>query len=121
MSINDGWAKASIRLVGPSLSEGAIPPELAALAVVGPRTDVLAFLIADDTDSPLQQLLVQVQSFVNEHQQDFKTVRLNTGARLELFLGWSPSSPQDSLTFEPSLLALLAEYDAGIVIDTYSD
>jgi hypothetical protein len=121
MTINDGWAKAAIRLIGAKLDATAVPPGLAPVAAFGTAQNVIVFPVADDAELPLQELLGRLELFVGEHSEDLRLLRRNDHARLEVFLGWSPAGPQDSVTLAPSLLSLLAEQEFGIVIDTYSD
>ena len=121
MAINDGWAKASFRFVGPVLSPGLLGPALAVHAVPGPRGDVITFPVADDVQLDLQQLLGGVERFAGEHRDDLSDFRRCTGAELQVFLGWSPVAPQESVSLAASLLKLLAELGAEIVIDTYSE
>lgn len=121
MTVNDGWAKASFRVVGSGLDLSLLGPSLGARAVPGPRGGVVTFPIADDVEVGLQQLLAAVEQFADEHRVSLADFRRHTRGELQLFLGWSPRAPQESVTLSASLLKVLVELGAEIIFDTYSE
>lgn len=121
MTINDGWAKASLRFIGSGIDYNQLNPDLAPYAVAGPRGDVLAFSVGGDVEIDLQQLLKRVEQFSIEHREGLSGFSRRTGASLQLFIGWSPKSPQESVSISEPLLAVLAGLGASIVFDTYSE
>ena len=121
MTINDGWAAASLRFLGPTLDLGLLHPALAKRAVLGPRGDVVVVSIDDDAESDLQHRLEALERFATQHRIALVDFRRRTGAKLQVFLGWSPMAPQESIIFASSLLGLLADQEAEVIIDSYSE
>lgn len=121
MTVNDGWAQASLRLVSTSDLAIAVPTGLGALALSGRDPKVAVVPIADREALSLQQILPRIEEFVSSHLDELSAVRDAPGARLEVFLGWSPRAPQESVILGPTLLKSLAAIRATLVFDTYSD
>jgi hypothetical protein len=121
MSIRDGWAEASIRLRRESGLASAIPDSLADLGEY--NTSQTAFVLRVVTDSPepaLRDLLSAAERTVEQHIGALRRLA-SSSCSIDLFLGWSPRAPQESVTFSPRLISLLSELMAEITIDTYSE
>lgn len=121
MTVNDGWARASLRLVSISDTEVEVPQGLAALARRGRDPKVVLLPVADEEILSLQEVLGRLAVFLEENRNDLHLVGAANTARLEVFLGWSPRAPQESVSLGPTLVRALADLDAGLVIDTYSE
>jgi hypothetical protein len=121
MSIRDGWAQASLRLRGDPESISRIPSQLARLGSYNDqRTVVIIPITVDQSEPPLARLLVQVESFIGEHQELLRAV-VTSSCTVDLFLGWSPLSPQEGVELSSHLVSLLAQFSASITFDTYTE
>jgi hypothetical protein len=121
MSIRDGWAEASIRLRRESGLASAIPDSLAGLGEYNStRTAFVLRVVTDSSEPTLSDLLSAAERTVEQHIGALRGM-VSSSCSIDLFLGWSPRAPQESVTFSPRLISLLGEIMAEITIDTYSE
>ena len=121
MSIRDGWAHASIRLSGDPESTSRIPGELVRLGRYNDRRTVVVIPIPGDEPEPsLAKLLLRAESFIGEYQEPLRAA-MASSCTMDLFLGWSPLSPQEGVELSSRLVSLLAQFSASITFDTYSE
>lgn len=121
MTLNDGWAKAAIRVVFSGLPPEPLSGDLSRHAAASRHPEVLTFPIADESELDLQSLLESVLQFASEHTEALVDLCRQPGAQLQVFLGWSPNAPQESVVLTPALVGLLASLGAEIVIDAYAE
>jgi hypothetical protein len=121
MSIRDGWAQASIRVWRESGLAFAIPDSLAGLGEYNSGQTVFVLPVATDSAEPaLPELLSATERMVEKHLGVLRGLA-SSSCSIDLFLGWSPRAPQESVTFSSPLISMLGEIMAEITIDTYSE
>lgn len=121
MSIRDGWAKASVRITGDPEALSGISAELATLGRYNrQRTAVIIPITVDESEPSLAKLLLQAETFVEERRELLRAA-VASSCTVDLFLGWSPLSPQESITLSSGLISLLAQVSASATFDTYSE
>jgi len=119
VSLRDGWSKVSVRIEGEpqlllQLSAGRF-----ANGVINRSGTVLSVPVSDEPDAPLQQRLETLLRFLHENEDVLGN--LPRGSSLDVFVGWSPASPQEALTITRPLLHLLSTLHAELVFDTYGE
>jgi hypothetical protein len=121
MTIRDGWAQASIRVWRESGLGSAMPASLAGLGEYNSAQTVFVLPVPADSPEPaLAELLSAAEMTVEQHIGALRALA-SSSCTIDLFLGWSPRAPQESVTFSPRLISLLSEIMAEITIDTYSE
>ena len=121
MSIRDGWAQASIRVWRESGLASAIPDSLVSLGEY--NSGGTAFVLPVATESPepdLPELLSAAERMIEKHLGLLRDLT-SSSCSIDLFIGWSPRAPQESVTFSSRLIGMLGELAAEITIDTYGE
>lgn len=121
MTLNDGWARGSVRIVGQRGPLSQVPPGLVALAEArrDPRVLVLPAAVSDDAS--IDEVMTSLMELISAHAIKLRALRRDNDAELQVFLGWSPRAPQESLALDSNLVAAMAGLGAGLVVDTYSE
>jgi hypothetical protein len=121
MNVRDGWAQASIRLWRESGLASAIPDSVVGLGEYNSDRTVLVLPAATESPEPdLPELLSAAERMIEEHLGLLRDLVSSSGG-IDLFIGWSPRAPQQSITFSSRLISLLGELSAEITIDTYGE
>ena len=121
MTLNDGWASASVRVVSRQASLTNVPGALAAAAERSRDPRVLVLPVVAASRASLQDLVSAVEGVLMAHRDDLLALRSENDAEFQIFLGWSPAAPQESIVLDSGLVRVMAEIGAGVVIDTYSE
>ncbi|MGI8677940.1 MAG: hypothetical protein ACR2LX_04470 [Jatrophihabitans sp.] len=117
-NIRDGWAAASIRVRAPDVRTLAIPQNLLNAGEINRSGKTVVFSFRAGEEVRLQELLDDAKRFVTTNLDVLAALQ---GCEIDLFLGWSPMSPQESLLIESGLVRDLGRIGAGVVFDTYSE
>jgi hypothetical protein len=121
MSIRDGWAQASIRVWRESGLASAIPDSLVGLGEYNSGRTVFVLPVATESPEPdLSEVLPAAERLIEKHLGLLLDLA-SSSCSIDLFIGWSPRAPQQSVTFSPRLISLLGELTAEITIDTYGE
>ena|SRR5580693_8265508 len=118
--MGDGWAWVSLSAHSTDLSSDGLRDVLPG-SVVSRRNPHLASVRFKGPGSraSLDELLLELAEYLSSHR-DTLLSRLGH-ADIQLRVGWSPRSPQESLAVSWTLLTALAEIRADVVIDTYDE
>lgn len=108
----------AVRLL-PDRSNEVVPPSLAQLGTYNQGGTVFAIDIDGDSDQGLQELLEPLETFIRQHQDALVSFR--SAGLIDVFIGWSPAPSQESVRFPGSLMQMLGELNAEILIDSYSN
>ena len=65
----------------------------------------------------LQQKLMEARDYLALHEESL--MQLHPTAEFDLFIGWTPKSPQDSLVIDEDLVRLLSRLNCSITFDMY--
>jgi|HubBroStandDraft_3_1064219.scaffolds.fasta_scaffold26852_2 hypothetical protein len=121
MNVRDGWAQASIRVWRESGLASAIPDSLVGLGEYNSRRTVFVLPVATDSPDPdLPELLSAAERLIGKHLGLLRDLA-SSSCSIDLFIGWSPRAPQESVTFSSRLMSMLGELAAEITIDTYGE
>ncbi len=121
MNVRDGWAQASIRVWRQAGLESAVPDSLADLGQYNSERTALVVPVVTGSPSPaLSELLSAAERMMEQHLAALRALA-SSSCSIDLFLGWSPRAPQESVTFSSRLISLLGEIRAEITFDTYSE
>jgi len=80
---------------------------------------VLIIIVGSGEDASVQVQLADLYQFLEGHQAELSG--LPDGCDVDVFVGWSPAAPQESLTLGAGLIQLLSVLGLEVVFDTYSD
>ena len=97
----------------------SLPEELLGLGALSKDSRVLSIGIEADAQLPIQSRVELLREFLIAHKSLLQA--LPDESANDVFLGWSPLSPQEALTIDRLLLRLLADLQLELVFDTYSD
>lgn len=121
MNVRDGWAQASIRVWRDSGLASAIPDSLVGLGEYNSERTVFVLPVAADSPEPdLPELLSAAERLIDRHLGLLR-ILTSSSCNVDLFIGWSPRAPQQSVTFSSRLISLLGQITAEITIDTYGE
>ena len=118
--MHDGWSSVTVRLEARD-RELAQPfhDEVLSLGSLSRPGTVLLIPVDTGGESRLQERLIHVREFLLLHEDVLAKAASSSSA--DVFIGWSPRTPQESLTLDSSLLRLLARLSMDLVFDTYSE
>ena len=63
--------------------------------------------------------MASVEAYLEKHLQVLASI--GAEEEIDLTVSWTPREGQDGLRFPPRLIALIAQLNGGIFLDTYSD
>ena len=118
--MRDGWSSITLRLEAPDRETlRALPKELLALGSLSPRAAVLLIKIDADARRRLEERLDRLHEFLLVNEQ--LLIQASESCTSDVFIGWSPSASQESLTIGASLIQTLARVRLELVFDTYTE
>ncbi|HVK21875.1 MAG TPA: hypothetical protein VM677_10990 [Actinokineospora sp.] len=70
-------------------------------------------------EEPLEDQLLAVKEFLAANLDALRS--LDGQGEINVFIGWTPRRGQDSVAFDPELIALVAQVGGFILLDTHTD
>jgi hypothetical protein len=120
IEMRDGWSSVTVRLEAQARDIAQpFPAEVLSLGSLSSPGTVLLIPVDTGGASRLQERMTHVREFLLLHEDVLLEAASSYSA--DVFIGWSPLAPQESLTLDSSLLQLLASLSMDLVFDTYSE
>jgi hypothetical protein len=115
--MDEPWARVGLR-IGCDLMSADEISVLLGLANLSQSEDRWIADLPIGSKTPLAEQMVFLHDFIGEHLAAFRQLRATD---ICICIGWTPHSPQDGILIHATLISMLAELNAYVLLDTYLD